>query len=148
MSNVVQFERPKKTPMEQQQKLVEQKSNEDIYLDVVEDVIGEWQVAASKNRLNDYIKKQLPDFALGKRNASYLNSLDDIAGVEEKLNLSIAIVSPGVDPSISGWAASFYIGKQAFSIPGIMANECGARAFNVLVYIKFILTLKSLGRTL
>lgn len=126
---------------------LQQKTNHEIFQDVFEDVIGDWQKYAAKNKLNHYITSKLPSSAIGAKDADYVNDLNAIAAVEQKLSMITAVFCPGAThTNLYGWVAAFHRGKEIFSTPADMASEASARSLNIVLYIVFSATLKTLGR--
>ena len=65
------------------------KSNHEIFQEVHEDVIGEWQRYAVKNRLNEFILSKLPGNKRAHALADYVSDLNVLSIVEQKLGLSM-----------------------------------------------------------
>jgi hypothetical protein len=123
------------------------KTNAEIFQDTVEDVMGDWQRAAIKNCLNEFIASKLPSHMRGATNADYLNDLNVISVLEQKLGLQVAIFYPGCTTNNPyGWLAAFHRGPEIFSTPPDIVSEANARALNVLLNLNFEIVMKSLGR--
>lgn len=153
--NIIEFKRrgeakatsKRKDPMAVQAYITRLKTNHDIFQDVTEEILTEWQQAAVNNRLSEYITKKLPAHARGPKHTDYVNDLNAIATVEQKLGMKVAIFSPGTTRNNTyGWLVAFHRGKEIFSTPPDMASEGMARALNILLCVCFERTLKSLGR--
>ena len=137
----------KKKKEEKVESPVEKKSNYDLYQDVVDQVLGEWQMAAERNALSDYIYSKLPLLARGPRSADYVNDLNVISTVERKLGLTVAVFSPGATRnSLIGWSAAFHRGPEILGCPPDMASESMARSLNIVLFLVYDGLLKSLGR--
>lgn len=60
------------------------KSNQELFVEAYEDVIGDWQRFAAKNRLSEYIASKLPpSFVVST--ADYVNDLNVLSAVEQNL---------------------------------------------------------------
>lgn len=122
-------------------------TEQEIFQDVVENVLTDWQAHAAKNRLNEFITFKIPPQFRAADGADYVSDLNAIAAVEKKLDLHLAIFFPGTTPSNTyGWLAAFQRGKETFTTPADMASEATARALNIVLYLSFDFMLKSLGR--
>ena len=123
-------------------------TNNEIFADCYEDVIGKWQAAAAKNTLNEFIQVRLPKYARSTDpGADYVNDLNVIAGVERRIDLKVAVFYPGTTHANTyGWMAVFHRGKEVFSTPADMASEANARALNLLLALSFEEQLKRLNR--
>lgn len=136
----------KKTAPSQTTKL---KTNNEVFQDVFDEVIGEWQMYATKNRLNEYIHSKLPPKARMDATSDYLNDLNVISAVEQKLEMKVVMLYPGATLSNPyGWLVSFHVGKNVYSTSPDMASESSARALAVLLFLKFHWTMDTLGRSL
>lgn len=145
---IIPFPPPAKKPGKEQQKsLVRKKSNFDIFADVTEEVLGEWQRYAVQDRLSEFVSLKLPAQLRGAITRNFSGDLNVISELEQKLGMKVAVFYPGCNPSnIYGWQAMFHRDKEIFGTPPDMASEATARALNVTLYITFIETLHSLGR--
>lgn len=122
---------------------VAQISNMSIFHDVQEDVLGEWQRAAVRDQLNEYISSKLP-VKLRVQDYDNLNALSEI---EQKLGMKVASFYPGTTPSNpAGWMAAFHRGKEVFATPQ-MISEIASRSMNIVLCVSFEKTLRSLGRS-
>lgn len=125
----------------------DKKSNHDLFRDVVDQVLGEWQAAAERNMLSDYIYSKLPYLARGPRNADYVNDLNVISKIENKLGMTVAVFSPGATRNNAiGWVAAFHREQEILGCPPDMASESMARALNIVLFLVYGGLLKSLGR--
>jgi hypothetical protein len=126
---------------------LQQKTNHEIFQDMFENVIGDWQKYAVKNKLNKFITSKLPATAVGADGADYVNDLNAISAAEQKLGMMIAVFCPGAThTNLHGWVAAFHRGKEIFSTPADMASEASARSLNIVLFVVFTATLKTLGR--
>lgn len=125
------------------------RTNNEVFQDVFDEVIGEWQVYATRNRLNEFIHSKLPAKARMESGADYLNDLNVISAVEQKLEMRVVMLYPGATLSNPyGWLVSFHVGKNVYSTSPDMASESSARALAVLLFLKFQWTMETLGRSL
>ena len=125
------------------------KTEFEIFQDVFDEVVADWQSYASKNRLNEYIASKIPPKAKLDSSTDYFNDLNAISKVEQKLDIKSVIFCPTVTMTNPyGWMVSFHVGKQVYSTSPDMATESAARAFAVLLFLKFTRTLDSLGRSI
>lgn len=148
-AKVFEFKRGDKKPHHRvtDKPLTVELSDAEIFQDVQEDIMGDWQRAAVKNRLSEYIASKLPSFIRGPEGTDYANDLNALSQVEQKLNLQVAIFYPGCTFSNPiGWLVSFHRGEDIFSTSSDMASEANARALNILLYLSFEMQMKSLGR--
>jgi hypothetical protein len=123
------------------------KTNHQIFKDVFEDVIEDWQRSASKNRLNEYIRGKLPPMVAAGTNADYVNDLNMIATTEQKLNMMTSIFCPGCTANNPyGWMAAFHRRDEIFSTPADMVSEANARALNIVLFVLFSSHLKTIGQ--
>jgi hypothetical protein len=123
------------------------KSNQEIFADCVEEIQGLWQVYAVKNKLNNFIGTRIPSFAQGPRGCDYVNDLNVISNVEQKLGMLVSMFYPATaHPDQIGWMAAFHRGRELFTTPASMASEPTARALNILLYLDFNIQMKGLGR--
>lgn len=121
-------------------------SNHELFQDVREDVLGEWQAAAYRDKLNAYIDSKLPSTVKMKSNTNYLSNLSSLAMIEQKLDMKVAMFYPGCTiANQAGWMAAFHKSKEVFTTPE-MASEGYARAINIVTFISFEKHLKTLGR--
>lgn len=120
----------------------------DIFNDVYEGLIGDWQVAAAKNKLSEFIERRLPKYARSPDPlADYVGDLNVISGAERALGMRVAVFYPECTLSNPyGWLAVFHRGKEVFTTAPDMASEAAARALNILLYLSFEEQLKQLGR--
>lgn len=126
-----------------QAEITEDLSNARIFQDVQEDVLGEWQRAATRDQLNEYISSKLPS----KLKITNYEDLNTIAKIEQKLGMKVASFYPGTTAANqAGWMAVFHRGSEAFSTPQ-MASEAMCRSMNIVLCVSFEKTLKTLGRS-
>lgn len=121
------------------------KSNAELFTECYEDVIGDWQRFAAKNRLSEYVASKLPPSSVNPT-ADYVNDLNVISAAEQKLDMKVSMFYPGCMMSQNGWMATVHIGKEIFSTPPDMASEANARALLIVLFLHFKAVLKSMGR--
>lgn len=125
------------------------KSDAEVFTDCFEDITGEWQSAAAKNRLNEFILSKLPAFMHGPKNTDYLTDLTILSSIEQRLDLKVALFWPScTSANPIGWIAGFHANGSIFTTPTDMVSEAVARAMNILLYLSFEYHLKSLGRSI
>jgi hypothetical protein len=123
------------------------KLNIEIFAEVLDDILGTWQAAAVKDGLDKYVEKQIPTASRSIGGASYTKDLNALSHVEQKLKMRVAVFYPGCTTSNQvGWLAAFHRDKDVFMTPPDMASEGYARAMNIVLFVAFEKTLKSLGR--
>lgn len=123
------------------------KTNVEIFADAFEDVIGDWQRFATRNKLSEYVASKIPVSAVGPLGTDYVNDLNTISGIEQKLKMKVSVFSPGITHETQlGWMATFHLGKEVFSTPNDMVSEANARALLIVLYLHFMVIMKSLGR--
>jgi hypothetical protein len=123
------------------------KTDNDIYRDTLEDVLGEWQAAAARDQINEYIASKLPSSVKMKDDMDYINNLNALSMIEQKLKMRLGIFYPGCTTANKiGWIAAFHIGKVAYTTPPDMASEGYARAICIVLFVTFEKHMKSLGR--
>ncbi len=139
-AKIYQFKIPPKDP-------VVEKSNREIYADVFEDVLGEWQRSALRDQLNEYIASKLPPKFRKGTVPNYVNDLDRLSKLEQKLGISVTVFGPGGTTSNPiGFMAAFQRGDELYATSPDMASESSARAMNIVLCLSFDKTLKSLNR--
>lgn len=122
-------------------------TNFDVFKEAVDDCLEEWQKHAVNNSLSEFVYKTLPEFARLSKRQDYLNDLNIINAVEQKLELPITVISPGSTPeNRMGCLVSFRRGDESYYYPPIMPSEAMARAFNLVVYVTFERRMKAAGR--
>jgi hypothetical protein len=150
MGNVLSFDAGKRArENKSKEKSVATKplTTREIFENCYSDVIDDWQLAAVKNGLNDYIRQKIPSKARGADNADYVGDLNAVSAVEQKLEMLVTIFYPEVTPSNPhSWLVGFHLGKEVYSAPPHMVSEAYARALNILLYIEFTAQLKKLKR--
>lgn len=153
-NNVVDFPLKKKkkgdveAPISHSQP-VKLRTNNEIYQDVFDETVDEWQVYASKNRLNEYFYSKLPAIAKLDSATNYINDLNNLSAVEQKLDMNVVVLSPGATQSNPlGWMVSFRLGRNVYSTSPDLASESAARALAILLFLKFNRTMETLGRSL
>ena len=149
MSNVIPFLRKGKKPHHRDgdETIAKDKTNAEIFQEVVEDILGDWQRHAIKNQLNEYVASKLPSHIRGPLGSDYVNDLNACAAVEQRIGMKISIFMPGCIPQNPiGWLVAFHRNNEIFSTPADMVSEANARALNILLYMNFEFHMKSLGR--
>jgi hypothetical protein len=125
---------------------VKLRTNIEIFQDVYEGVIADWQRFATMNKLNEYICGLIPSHVRGAF-TDVLNDLNAISVIEQKLDMKVAVFYPGCTMNNPyGWLVAFHRGKEIYSTPPDMASEANARALNIILYLVFGSTMKTLGR--
>lgn len=126
---------------------VRAKTNHEIFCECFDDVIGEWQASAAKNQLSNYIASKLPVACVAPLGTDYVNDLNVISNIEQKLEMRASVFYPTTTHANQhGWMATFHLGKEIFSTPADMASEANARALLIVLYLRFQAVMKSLGR--
>jgi|SRR5271157_14967 len=137
----------RKPKTKKQPPTVFEKSNMDIFRDVMDDVLGEWQAAAGRDQLNEYIIKKIPAVVRSSPRTDYVKDITELSCVEQRLQMKIAIFYPGCTTGNKiGWLAAFHINKEIFATPPDMASEGYARAICIVLFVEFSRHMKSLGR--
>jgi|SRR5579859_30394 len=138
----------RKPQTKKQPPTVFKKTNSEIYGDVMEDVLGEWQAAAGRDQLNGYLTKKIPASARhGWPEPDFVSDLNLLSTIEKKLKMKVAIFYPGCTSTNKiGWLAAFHIDKEIFTTPPDMASEGYARAICVVLFLEFNRLMKTLGR--
>lgn len=148
-AKIIQFRPPKKdtqSPNDAKGKSVP-KTPREIFQDVTDDVLTEWRAAAIGNRLSEYIASKIPPTARVGTNADYVNDLNVLSRVEQKIGIAPAIFGPGCTANNPiGWGAAFFIEREIFNTPPDMASESIARALNVVLFATYHKTLKTLNK--
>jgi hypothetical protein len=120
-------------------------TNAEIFADAYEDVIGEWEAASRKGLLNEYIQDNVPPPARAHHPISYVTDISTIAEVERRLEIKVAVFSPGTTfNNPNGWLVAFHHDKDIFSTPPDVVSEPLARALNVLLYLRYSSLLRRL----
>jgi hypothetical protein len=125
--------------------LVRVKTEAEIFQDTFEDVLTDWQRAAVRNKLNNYIDSKLPIFLKCPTGTDYTSDLNALSVIERKMDLKIALFWPGcTSANPIGWIAGFHRGATIYTTPSDMVSEAAARAINIVLYLTFEYHLKSL----
>lgn len=123
-------------------------SDIEIFTDVLNDVMGEWQTAAIANGLSEYICSKIPSYARGPKSSDYVGDLNVISSVETKLELSPSIFAPGATPANAvGWLVTFRLTEEVLASTPPMVTEAMARALNIVLAVSFEKQKKLLGRS-
>lgn len=148
-AKVYSFSKEKARKAKQPPKDVFEKSIQTIYAEVLDDVLGEWQQAAARNKLNELVVSKLPPKLKGEfKDQEIIYDLNTLSKIEQKLGMKIVSMCPGhTTHNQVGWLVAFYRGKEVFATPPDMASEAVGRALNIVLCITFEKTLKTLGRT-
>lgn len=123
-------------------------TTEQIFNDCYENLMGDWQAAAARNKLSEFIERKLPKHVRSSsEQADYVNDLNVISGVERRLGMKVSVFYPEcTHQNPYGWIAAFHRGKEVFSTAPDMATEAAARALNILLCLALEDQLKRLGR--
>lgn len=122
-------------------------SNNELFQETAEYLIDEWKKNAVKNCLNEFVASKIPEYAKSVKSADYVNDLNVISSVEQKLKITVSVFYPGCTAhNPYGWLASFHNGIEVFTTPTDMASEANARALNIIFYLSFMAKLKKIGR--
>jgi hypothetical protein len=117
------------------------KSNVEIFRDVLDDVLGKWQEKATKNELESYLASVIQS----KKKIKSIHDLNALSKIERDLEIKVAIFYPGCTSSTQlGWMAAFHVGKETYCTPSDMASESYARTINIILYVTFEKTLKTM----
>lgn len=95
-------------------------------------IAQDWERYAKINRLNDYFVDATA--ACSEERISYLNDLNSISAMEQKLGMRVVVKSP-LHREHLGWRASFAL-KTATVTSLEMPFETYARCFSILLFIK------------
>jgi hypothetical protein len=142
-AKIISFDaKKKKEPVPPELSLLE------LYQDTMDEVLGQWQHAASIDQLNEYITSKIPaKFRNGEHD--YVGNLNSLARIELLLDMNVVVYYPTcTKANLVGWLASFRIKNNIFASPPDMATEGYARAINIILYIVFKHHLKTLKRTI
>lgn len=100
----------------------------------VDEIMPQWEKFSHANRLIDFIKQSIPQYA--RDNVNYLQDLNSIADLESKIGIHVQVLSPGFNEAHPhGWVVAFRLNGKIIGTPW-MASEAHARAFCVLLYLK------------
>jgi hypothetical protein len=93
-----------------------------------------WERFARGNQLNDFFISNLPSYA--QPSVNYLEDLNALSGIEQKIGLEPQVCAPGVSPDNAlGWIAAFRVNGAMVATP-FMPTEQYARCFNILLFLK------------
>jgi hypothetical protein len=151
MGEVIQFVRDGRKPhhRDHDKPIIPVKTVDDVFADVYEDIIGEWQRYAIRNRLNEFITSKIPASLRTIPEADFTNDLNALAAVENKLQLRVSLFWPGgTTANPYGWIAGFHKDTKIFTTPADMSSEANARALNILLYLGLENQLRSLSGSL
>lgn len=119
------------------------KTKYQIFEEACGDVLIEWQNYATKNRLNEYILSRLPSFSAVDYSVDFVNDLNLLSAVEQKLGVSVAIFYPGCTlTNPNGWTVAFYYDGEEYKMPVSMPSEASARALNLMFFQAFKVRVK------
>lgn len=100
----------------------------------IEDIQGNWERFARNNRLNEFFVTSVPVWA--QPNVNYLEDLNALSIIEQKIHLEPQLVAPGFSPDNAlGWIGAFRMNGIVVATP-FMVNEQYARCFNILLFLK------------
>ena len=97
-----------------------------------DEIKEQWQKFACNNRLNDYFLQRTSPWSQASTN--YLENLNAVAVLEQKVKLEVQVVAPGFGYQI-GWVAAFRLNGILIVTP-FMPSEAYARCFNILLFLK------------
>lgn len=110
-------------------------SYSEVFSEVNVETLANWQLHATTDTLNKFIRSKISTFAKGEEAADYVGNLNVLSDIEQKLGMKI-IMSYREDAKQFGWRAGFYKEQQIFSSADfIVINESYARAFNILLFV-------------
>jgi hypothetical protein len=132
----------KSTPKKERKKAL---TPSEIFDNVYSDIVDDWQEAARNNKLNELMYRKIPVSARAAPHADYVNDLNTISIVEQKLNLVVSINAPTFSGNKVGWLVVFKHEDEVYSGTSDMILESYARAFNILLYVEFISRLKKVN---
>ena len=125
MSNVIDLASRRKKEKPSAKQIIEES---------VEDLQQNWEKFARLNRLNDFFISSTPNWS--NPDLNYLEDLDAISVVEQKINLILRMESPGFVPENRlGWTAAVRLDDLIITTPP-MPTEQYARTFLILLYLK------------
>jgi hypothetical protein len=108
-----------------------------------DEILSHWEKFASNNRLNDYFTSSTPMYCKGGVN--YLEDLNALSLVEQKIYLEPQVVAPGFnEKNALGWIAAFRLNGVIVATP-FMVSEQYARCFNILLFLKLKRELQTHG---
>lgn len=123
----------------------EHQTPSEVFIVLNETIQGEWAAHAARNRLKEYFESKLPANARGQKGTDYLNDLNALSNVEQRLDMEVLVFYPRCTPSNPyGFLAGFHIGEEIFSTPPDISSEANARALNILLYLALTRHLRSL----
>lgn len=104
--------------------------SQQIFQQIVDKVLIDWEDAWFKNNIDQYLSKRL---GITKKKVFDLNS---ISNVEKALGMEIALFYPNALPqNKNGFIAGFNHKKFAMATPE-MASEAEARVLNILLFLE------------
>jgi hypothetical protein len=116
----------------------------ELFLDIYEDIIGEWQAKAVMNSLNEFIHSRIPSYVRSD-SVNYVGDLNVLSSIEQKLKMTVSVFYPGVTPSNPhGWLVGFHYDNNVYSAPSVMASELYSRALNILLFVSFDAQMKKM----
>ena len=141
---IIDFVQAKKNKSEPKAQVKSPPSPEDLFLDIYEDIIGEWQKKAISNSLNEFIHSRIPSYVKSD-SANYVGDLNVLSTIEQKLKMIVSVFYPSVTPANPhGWLVGFHYDNRVYSAPSIMASELYARALNILLFVSFDAQMKKM----
>ena len=152
MATILEFkkrggERPHHRSSDPASHLVRAKTNSELFMEAYEDVIGDWQRFAAKNKLSEYVASKLPENFRISNTADYVNDLNVCSHIEQRLGMKVSVFYPGcTHQNQHGWLATFHLKEEVFSTPPDMVSEANARALLIVLFIHFKSVMKSLDR--
>lgn len=105
----------------------------EVVTECTDELLTDWGRHAKNNRLNDFFTSSV---VYAEEGINYLQDLNAVADIENKLGIEISITSPNSGKhSHMGWRVTSRIGSNTLICPD-MPFETYARCFNILLYQK------------
>jgi hypothetical protein len=104
-----------------------------LFTSLVDELNVQWSLYASQDKLNQLIAHRLnvPPY-------DYVNDLNMISAIEEKMKRQVIIFHPGAThANTSGWLAGFHHDGIAYTTPE-MVSEAYARSYALLLRESFV----------
>jgi hypothetical protein len=141
MADIIDFTSKRKQKTKESPKV----TFEEVVYDTIDDLLGDWERMARKNKLNEFFIAALPSFIDPQSKQNFMKDLNAIADLEKNLHLMLIIHAPGtIEPQQVGWVTQFMIGEHLVSTPD-MAAEGYARCFGVLTYVTIKYNAQAVG---
>ena len=141
MADIIDFTSKRKQKTKESPKV----TFEEVVYDTIDDLLGDWERMARKNKLNEFFIAALPSFIDPQSKQNFMKDLNAIADLEKNLHLMLVIHAPGtIEPQQVGWVVQFTVRETIVSTPD-MATEGYARCFAVLAYITIRYNAQAVG---